>query len=150
MNPVRYIHPDASKGLLVLEYLRLRSTLLHQLPPLQHIGHSLTYLGLTHSMKVAGNHAQDISCLRKIEELDLVFNGLKSTPLGLAHIANSVRIFVFRSNATKSIASMEDIKFVTLRILHLSQNKITHLRSDYIIVPKLQILNLENNNLVSL
>ena len=150
MNPVRYIHPDAFRGLLVLEYLRLRSTQLHQLPPLQHIGHSLTYLGLTHSMKFAENHAQDISFLRKIKELDLVFNGLKSTPLGLTHIANSVRILVFRSNAIKSIASLEHIKFVTLRILHLSQNKITHLRPDYLIAPRLLILNLEDNNLVSL
>ena len=143
MNPVRYIHPDAFKGLLVLEYLRLRSTQLHQLPPLQHIGHSLTYLGLTHSMKFAGNHAQDIV-------LDLVFNGLKSLPLGLTRIANSVRILVFRSNAIKSIASMEDIQFVTLWTLHLSQNKITHLRPDYLIAPRLLILNLEDNNLVSL
>ena len=68
----------------------------------------------------------------------------------MIHIAKTVRILDFTSNAITSIASMENIKFVKLRILHLYQNMITHLRPHYLIAPHLVTLNLEENSLVSL
>ena len=150
MNPVRYIHPDAFKGLLGLQRLKLHGTQLHQLPSLQYIGHSLTHLELTHSIQFEGNHAHDFSYLLKTEQLILTYSGLKSTPLGLNYIANTVLILDFTSNSIQSIASMEYIKFDRLQVLHLYKNGITHLRPKFLIAPRLRSLNLENNDLVSL
>ena len=149
-NPVKYIHPDSYRGLSALQRLKLRSAHLHQLPSFQHIGHSLTDFELSFSVQFIGNNAHDFSYLWKIKDLNMVHNGLKSTPLGLNHVANTVKILDFSSNAIHSIASMEGIKFVKLQTLYLSKNKIAHLRPEFLIAPRLQSLNLERNILVSL
>ena len=124
-NPVRYIHPDAFKGLLVLQHLRLRSSQLQQLPSLLHIGHSLLYFELIHSMQVKENQARDFSYLRKIERIAMIYGVLKCTPLGLNHIANIVKDFELCSNGIRSIASMEGVKFIRLRRIYLYDNSIT-------------------------
>ena len=149
-NPVRYIHPDAFKGLLVLQHLRLRSSQLQQLPSLLHIGHSLLYFELIRSMQVKENQARDCSYLRKIERIAMVHGVLKWTPLGLNHIANTVKDLELCSNGIRSIASMEGVKFIRLRRIYLYDNSITYLRPEFLLTPHLQLLNLERNKLVSL
>ena len=94
---------------------------------MQHIGHSLTVLRLSNSMTFRGNHARGFYYLRRIEHVSLSHNGLKSLPLGLNHIASSVKTLDFSYNAMKSIASMEGVNFVRLQILNLERNKLTSL-----------------------
>ena len=149
-NPVRHIQPDAFRGLLVLQRFTLKSTHLHQLPPLQHIGHSLIYLELSRSKQFEVNHVHDFSYLRKIEDINLRHNGLHSTPFGLNHIANTVLNLDFGFNSIQSITSMEGITFYKLDIVNLYNNRIANLRPELLIAPNLRSLNLENNRLVSL
>ena len=149
-NPVRHIQPDAFRGLLVLRRFTLKSTYLHQLPPFQHIGHSLIYLELSRSKQFKVNHVHDFSYLRKIEDINLRHNGLQSTPFGLNHIANTVLNLYFGFNAIQSTTSMEGITFYKLKIVNLYNNRITNLRPEFLIAPNLRSLNLENNYLVSL
>ena len=149
-NPLRHIQPDAFRGLLVLQRLKLMSSHLHQLPPLQHIGHSLIYFELSRSKQFKVNHVTDFSYLRKIEDINLRHNGLQSTPLGLNQIANTVLNLDFGFNAIQSTTSMEGITFCKLEIVNLYNNRITNLRPKLLIAPNLRSLNLENNHLVSL
>ena len=149
-NPVRHIHPDAFRGLLVLQRFKLHTTQLHELPPMQHTGHSLIYLELSHSEQFELNSVQDFSYLRKIEYIILMQNGLQSTPLGLNHIANTALYLDFMFNSIQSITLMAGIKFYKLQFVNLSNNRITHLRPELLIAPNLRLLNLENNHLVSL
>ena len=123
---------------------------MHELPPLQHTGHSLIYLELSHSEQFKLNSVQDFSYLRKIEYIFLTNNGLQSTPLGLNHIANTALILDFMFNSIQSITSMAGIKFYKLQFVNLSNNRITHLRPELLIAPNLRSFNLENNHLVSL
>ena len=90
-NPVRNIHPDAFRGLLVLKRLILRSTQLLKLPSMQHIGHSLINLEISRSRKFKGNHTRDFYYLQKIEYITMAHNRFKGLPLGLNHIANTVK-----------------------------------------------------------
>ena len=150
MNPVKYVHPAAFRGLLVLERVRLRHTQLHQLPSLQHIGHSLTTLELGSSTHFKGNDAQDFTHLMKIRYILMDCNRLRSTPLGLALIANTIKRLNFASNAINSLTSMEGVKFDKLITLNLQYNNITHLHPEFLFIPYLQVLTLMGNNLVSL
>ena len=149
-DPVRNIHPDAFRGLLVLKRLILRSTQLLKLPSMQHIGHSLTNLDISRSRKFKGNHTRDFNYLRKIKYITMAHNRLKGLPLGLNHLANTVKALDFSSNAIKSIASLEGVNFVRLQSLYLRDNDITHLRLEMFTTPNLQRLNLIGNDLVSL
>ena len=56
----------------------------------------------------------------------------------------------FRSNNIESLASIEGANFVTLKLLDLSRNVISHLRPEFLIAPHLETLNLAGNKLVSL
>ena len=98
-----------------MQTVKLRSTQLHQLPPLQHIGHSLIYLELSRS-KLS---VQDFSYLPKIEDIILRNNGLQSTSLGLNHIANTVLKIDFMLNSIQAIMSMEGIKLYKLQIVDI-------------------------------
>ena len=150
VNPVKYIHPAAFRGLLVLEYLILKNTLLLQLPSLQHIGHSLTTLEVRSSMHFNVNDAQEFTYLMKIKHIFMNDNGLRSAPWGLNLIANTIKKLDFASNAISSLASMEGVKFDTLERLNLRHNNITHLHPEVLFTPHLQSLQLEGNQLVSL
>ena len=150
MNPVKYIHPAAFRGLMVLEHLRLKHTQLHQLPSLQHIGHSLTTLEVSFSTHFKGNDAHDFIHLMKIKHILVGFNELRSTLLGLDLIANTIERLEFASNAINSLTSMEGIKFDKLYKLDIQYNNITHLHPEVLFTPYLQILYLVGNNLVSL
>ena len=149
-NPVRNIHPDAFRGLLVLKRLILRPTQLLKLPSMQHIGHSLTGLDISRSRKFKRNHTRHFYYLRKIEYITMAHNKFKGLPLGLNHIANTVKTLDFSSNAIKSIASMEGVSFVRLQSLYLRDNDITHLRLEMFTTPNLLRLELIGNDLVSL
>ena len=149
-NPVRHIHPDAFRGLLVLLSLKLQSTQLHQLPHLKHIGNSLIIWESIDFMQFKGANAEDFSHLRKIEHLRISHAGLKGTPLGLDHIANTIKRMYFPSNAIETLATMEGVNFVTLWLLDLRRNVITHLRPEVLIFPHLERLNLVGNNLIAL
>ena len=150
MNPVKYVHPGAFTGLLVLEHLRLRHTQLYQLPSLQHIGHSLTYLEIGFSTHFNGNCAKKFTYLRKIKSIEMYRNGLIRTPLGLSLIASTITVLNFVCNTIISLTSLEGVEFIKLHTLRLQYNNITHLHPEFLITPRLQILNLEGNHLVSL
>ena len=77
----------------------------------------------------------------------MAYNGLQRTPLGLSYIANTLIHLYLHANGITSIASMEGINFVRLRILDLSKNRISHLRPEFLITPNLELLNLGGNNL---
>ena len=149
-NPIRYIHPDAFIRLLVLNSLKMQATQLHQLSSLKHVGHSLISLQLSRSMRFEGNHAWELSYLRKIEVVNMPHNGLKYLPLGLDYIAKSVRKLDFDFNCMRSIASIEGVNFTNLRSLHLQGNRITHLRPEIFTTPHLEVLNLHGNDLITL
>ena len=150
-NPIKYIHPAAFRGLLVLEHLKLRHTHLQSLSlPLQDVGHSLTELDVSLSTHVKGNEVQTFTDLRKIKLLEMHHNGLRAIPLGLNLIASTVMTINFAHNSISSLTSMEGIEFNKLVRLRLSYNEITHLRPEFLITPHLQILNLVGNQLVSL
>ena len=150
-NPIRYIHPAAFIGLLVLDILSLESTQLYQLPPSQDIGNSLTTLIFSSAIYFESLlNAHTFAHLRKIRNLYFWQNGLKSTPLGMHLIANTVVVVNLRFNAIKSLTSMESVKFTRLRELNLADNNISHLRPEMLIMPTLQYLNVEGNDLVAL
>ena len=150
MNPVKYIHSAAFRGLVVLEHLKLQDTQLHQLPSFQHIGHSLTKLDIIVSAHYTGNYAQDFTNLRNIKYIDMIRNGLRNTPLGLNLIANTIMALDLQLNAINSLTSMEGVKFMKLLKLDLRYNNITHLHPELLITPHLQSLHLVGNHLVSL
>ena len=150
VNPFEYIHPDAFRGLLVLEHLKLKNTQLLQLPSLQHIGHSLTTLEVISSVHFDGNDAQGFTYLRKIEYIFMDDNVLSSTPLGLDRIANTLKRLNFAFNAINSLTSMEGVTFDKLYRLHLQYNNITHLHPEVLFTPRLQSLLLVGNHLVAL
>ena len=149
-NPVKYVHQAAFRGLLVLKRLKLGHTQLHQLPSLQHIGHSLEYLDISLSRHFTGNDAQNFAYLRKIKTLNMYHNRLSRTPLGLNLIANTITALRFAYNTIISLTSIEGVEFIKLSILRLESNNIAHLRPEYLITPRLTVLNLEGNHLVSL
>ena len=149
-NPVKYVHPAAFRGLLVLKRLKLGHTQLHQLPSLQHIGHSLEYLDISLSRHFTGNDAQNFAYLRKIKTLNMYHNRLSRTPLGLNLIANTITALRFAYNTIISLTSIEGVEFIKLYALRLEGNNIAHLRPEYLITPRLKILNLVGNPLVSL
>ena len=150
VNPFEYIHPDAFRGLLVLEHLKLKNTQLLQLPSLQHIGHSLTTLEVISSVHFDGNDAHGFTYLRKIEYIFMDDNVLSSTPLGLDRIANTIKRLNFAFNAINSLTSMEGVTFDKLYRLHLQYNNITHLHPEVLFTPRLQSLLLVGNHLVAL
>ena len=150
MNPVKYVHPAAFRGLLVLERVRLRHTQLHQLPSLQHIGHSLITLELGSSIHFKRNDAQDFTHRMNLRYILMDCSRLRSTPLGLALTANTIKRLNFAYNATHSLTSMEGVKFDKLITLDLHYNNITHLHPEVLFTPYLQVLYLMGNSLVSL
>ena len=150
MNPVKYVHPAAFRGLLVLERVKLRHTQLHQLPPGQHIGHSLTSLEISFSVHFTGNDAHNFTYLRKIKYFEMHHNGLIRTPLGLDVIAGTIIVLNFAYNTIISLTSMESVEFIKLQKLRLKCNNITHLHPEFLIAPRLRLINLEGNHLVSL
>ena len=149
-NPVKYVHPAAFRGLSVLQHLNLVHTQLHQLPSLQHVGHSLINLAVRGSVHFKGNAAQNFINLRKIEYLYMDRNELRKTPLGLNLIARTIMILQFNSNSINSLTSLEGVEFIKLHRLALMCNNITHLRPEFLITPRLRFLNLEGNQLVAL
>ena len=149
-NPVKYVHPAAFRGLLVLKHLKLRHTQLHQLPSLQHIGHSLENLDISLSRHFTRNDAQNFTYLRKIKYFEMHHNGLIRTPMGLYVIASTITVLDFAFNTIISWTSVEGVEFINLLKLRLQDNNITHLHPEFLITPRLKILNLEANHLVSL
>ena len=149
-NPVKYLHPAAFRGLLTLRHLKLKHTQLHKLPSFQHIGHSLTTLGISLSAPLTRHDAQDFTYLGKIKYIRMNRIGLRSTPLGLNLIANTIMTLDFHYDAINSLMSMEGVTFVKLVSLDLSYNNITHLYHELLITPHLQLFNLGGNHLVSL
>ena len=150
MNPVKYVHPAAFRRLLVLGHLTMKHTQLHQLPSLQHIGHSLTYLTISFSRHFKGDGAYSFTYLRKVKYLNMYGNGLIRTPLGLKFIARTVMTLDFEYNSIISLSSMEGIEFIKLFRLNFHYNNITHLHPELFITPHLKYLNLEGNRLISL
>ena len=149
-NPVKYVYPAAFRGLLVLKHLELRHTQLHQLPSLQHIGHSLENLDICLSGHFTGNDAQNFTYLRKIQYLNMYHNRLSRTPLGLNLIANTLMALHLAYSTIISLTSIEGVEFIKLYTLRLTCNNIAHLRPKYLFTPRLKFLNLEGNHLVSL
>ena len=147
-NPVKYVHPAAFRGLLMLKSLKLRHTQLHQLPSLQDIRHSLTYLEVSNS-NVKETYAQTFTYL-KIKHLQMRYNVLSITPLGLYLIASTIITLDFEFNSISALTSMEGVEFIKLVRLGLKYNNITHLRPEFLITPRLESLNLVGNHLVSL
>ena len=85
-----------------------------------------------------------------MEHLDMNNNALKSTPLGLNLIANTVETLHFDHNTIHSLTSMEGVTFSKLCRLNLQYNNITRLHPELLITPQLESLNLVGNHLVSL
>ena len=150
MNPIKYVHPAAFRGLLVLEHLKLLHTQLHQLPSLQHIGQSLTRLVVSRSAYFKGTYEGSLSDLRKIKYVSMNHNGLRSTPLRLNLIAKTIMTLELSCNAINSVTSLASVEFIKLIRLDLRHNNITHLRPEFLIAPHLQYLNLVGNQLSSL
>ena len=149
LNPVKYVHPNAFRGLLVLDRLRLRHTQLHQLQSLEHIGHSLKHLEVSFSANIQGNDAHNFNHLRNIRYLYMFHNGIIRTPFGLNLIANTLMMLSLGFNSITSLTSMEGVEFGKLFRLDLQHNNITHLRPGFLITPRLKWLNLEGNHLTA-
>ena len=123
----------------------------HQLPYLQHVGHPLIYLAYVGTISIDEmRDVQYFTSCKRIETFGMNFGALKSTPSGLNQIADSIVELYFRHNHIASIASMEGVKFVKLRSLFLDGSRIGHLHPEALIPPRLRILNLADNSLISL
>ena len=139
MNPVKYVHPAAFRGLLVLGHLKLKLNQIHQLPSLQHIGHSLTSLEISFSRHFKGDGAYSFTYLWKVKNHDMYGNGLIRTPLGLKCIASTVITLDFGYNSIISLTSMEGVEFIKLLRLYFRCNNITQLHPELFITPHLKI-----------
>ena len=150
-NPVKSVHPAAFRGLLVLAKLRLAHTKLHQLPSLQHIGHSLTSLMIEFSAQLKTIDAGNFNHFRQIKHLRLGCNGLISTPSRLNFIAKTIITLNFERNAINSLTSIEGVKFDKLIRIDLRyDNNIANLRPEFLMMQRVQQLNLVGNHLASL
>ena len=138
-----YVHPAVFIGLLVLKCLELRHTQLHQLPSLQEIRHSLTYVEVSYS-NVEENCARTFTYL-KIKHLVIHHNVLSITPLGLNVIASTIITLEFEFHSINALTSMEGVEFIKLARLGLRKNNITHLHLEFLITPRLESLNLVGN-----
>ena len=122
MHHIKHIHPAAFRGLLILEHLKLIHTQLHELPSLQHIGQSLTRLVVSRSAHFKGTYEGSLCDLRKIRYINMNHNGLRSTPLRLNLIANTIMTLEFSCNAINSMTSMDGLQFIKLTRLDLRHN----------------------------
>ena len=101
-------------------------------------------------MHFTGNDAQNFTYLRKIRYFEMRHNGLIRTPMGLDVIASTITVLNFAFNTIFSLTSVEGVEFISLQILQLQYNNITHLYPEFFITPRLSFINLEGNHLVSL
>ena len=87
---------------------------------------------------------------RKLRMLFITKTSLRSTPLSLNYTSNTIYTLGLIYNAITSVDFMEYVNYSQLAQLDLNHNRITHLRPEAFVTPKLRIMNLRNNMIVTL
>ena len=147
-QPRLEIHPETFEGLLSLKAHGITYCDLQNMPPLNHISHSLETFDLSWNnifdQQVILNHEYSHLSL-----LSLRGNRLTSVPY-VKEVATNLQTLDLSDNSIKSLDNLYDVQFYKLSTLDLSSNLLRHISFSGLDMPKLDALYLQHNFLVSM
>ena len=118
---------------------------------MEHINHSLIGLHFAMAENIARVTSQNyFHSYPNLCEFSITESSLKSTPVGLYSISNTITRLFFNYNFITSLASIEGVGYPQLNQLDLHHKRIAYLHSEAFMTPKLRILNVAFNLLVVL
>ena len=142
-NPVVHVHPAAFQGLRQLRELVIQSPELRGAPSLEYIGHSLTKLDLFLS-NVEFENAY-FKHRYKIQHLYLDKCDLRSIPPSVRAIAGSLVKLSLDVNKITTLKPLQGKRFAQLSYLDLTNNRISVLAPNALLLPRLTSMDLSEN-----
>ena len=142
-SSIHHVHNDAFYGLVNLRTLRIKSPLLHTLPSLEFVKHSI--VSVTFVACPIRPTKKYFSCCPRLQKIHMINNRLEAASWDFHNLSITIKHIDLSHNGISSLKPLEEISFPNLTTLSLHDNRITFIWGELLLFPLLKRLQISQN-----